>query len=130
MINEISVRQQFSYKVIDLKTQNKEIQAEQSIRSPDSTDYLINSNKNNKKINFDEKTQKISNDILDELKKEFDIINHLELKFSRDKETGETYVKILDKDSGKVIKEIPPEEIRKLAEKLQKMIGLLFDKKA
>ena len=68
--------------------------------------------------------------VLKSLQDEFNLINNVELKFNRDQETGQTYIKIVDRDSGKVVREIPPEELRKLAEKLDEMVGILFDKKA
>ncbi len=64
------------------------------------------------------------------IQKEFDLINKVELKFNTDKETGQTYIKIVDKDSGDVVREIPPEFMRKLAEKMDEMVGILFDQKA
>ncbi len=70
-----------------------------------------------------------NDEILQAFKEEFDLINNVELKFNKDQETGQTYIKIVDKDSGKIIREIPPEEVRKLAEKLDEMVGVLFDKK-
>ncbi len=129
MINEISVIQQIGYQINDLNSQSQVKHDGQPIGQLDNPDYLLNSSKNNKQVDFDGKREKISNDLLEGIKEEFDIISHLELKFSRDKETGETYIKILDKENGKVVREIPPEEVRKLAEKLQKMIGILFDKR-
>ncbi len=71
----------------------------------------------------------LSNDVLQVFKEEFDLINNVELKFNKDDETGQTYIKIVDKESGDIIREIPPEEVRKLAEKLDEMVGILFDKK-
>jgi len=72
---------------------------------------------------------KANGEFLQALKRELDLINNLELKFNTDDETGKTYIKIVDKESGEVIREIPPEEVRKLAEKIDEMVGLLFDKR-
>ncbi len=73
---------------------------------------------------------RLSSEVLQAFKQEFDLINNVELKFNKDDETGQTYVKIVDKETGDIIREIPPEEVRKLAEKLEEMVGILLDKKA
>ncbi len=71
-----------------------------------------------------------SDPILKTLQDEFNLINNVELKFNKDQETGQSYIEIVDKDSGDVVREIPPETLRKLAEKMDEMLGILFDKKA
>jgi len=38
-------------------------------------------------------------------------------------------VTVTDKDTGEVIREIPPEEIVKFAEKFDEMVGMIFDQK-
>lgn len=54
---------------------------------------------------------------------------NFDLSFHIHKETNQLVVKVVDPQTNEVIKEIPPEEMLKLAEKLHKMIGLFFDKK-
>jgi len=49
--------------------------------------------------------------------------------FSVDEETDRIVVKVIDTETDKVIKEIPPEQLIKLAAKIQKIIGLLVDEK-
>lgn len=51
------------------------------------------------------------------------------LEFSIHKETKAIMVKVLDKDTGQVIKEIPPEKIEDLVAKLCEMAGIYVDKK-
>lgn len=51
------------------------------------------------------------------------------LSFHIHKETNQLVAKVLDPQTNKVIREIPPEEMLKLAENLNKMIGLFFDKR-
>lgn len=48
---------------------------------------------------------------------------------SVNKNINRIVVKVIDTESDKVIKEIPPEEIQHLLLKLQEMIGLLVDEK-
>lgn len=52
------------------------------------------------------------------------------LDFSVDKSTGKTVVKIINGDTGKVIRQIPPEETLRIMSKMRDIIGLLFDQKA
>lgn len=49
------------------------------------------------------------------------------LKFDINKEINRIVVKVIDKDTDKVIREIPPSEIQNLLIKLREAIGLLFD---
>ncbi|MFO7311282.1 MAG: flagellar protein FlaG, partial [Bacillota bacterium] len=49
------------------------------------------------------------------------------LKFLVHEETERIYVQVIDKETGEVIKEIPPEKILNLVAQLQKLIGLLID---
>ncbi|MBN1699877.1 MAG: flagellar protein FlaG [Spirochaetales bacterium] len=49
------------------------------------------------------------------------------LKFDINREINRIVVKVIDKDTDKVIKEIPPAEIQNLILKIREAIGLLFD---
>lgn len=51
------------------------------------------------------------------------------LKFSFNEELGEVVVKVIDGDTDKVIKELPPEEIQRLHIRIREAIGLLVDTK-
>jgi flagellar protein FlaG len=66
------------------------------------------------------------NDAIDKLKKAGDIFNR-RLEFKVDEETHRIMVKVIDTETDKVIKEIPPEQIIELAAKIQEMVGLLVD---
>lgn len=55
-----------------------------------------------------------------------DIFN-IRLRFKLDEETGEIYVLVIDREEGKIIRRIPPENILKTAMQLQEMVGLLLD---
>ncbi len=45
----------------------------------------------------------------------------------QDEESGRSYVQILDRRTGEVIYEIPPEEIQKLGKLLKEMTGSMVD---
>jgi flagellar protein FlaG len=49
------------------------------------------------------------------------------LRFSIDHQTDEVIVKVIDPETDKVIKVLPPEELQRLHRQLKEMIGLLFD---
>ncbi|RJR34746.1 MAG: flagellar protein FlaG [Desulfobacteraceae bacterium] len=51
------------------------------------------------------------------------------LKIQVDSRTGETIVKVISKEDGRTIREIPPEQLRALAAKMKEMMGFLFDEK-
>jgi flagellar protein FlaG len=51
------------------------------------------------------------------------------LKFVIDQKTKEVIVKVIDPETDKVIKELPPEELQRLHVRIKEMIGLLFDEK-
>ncbi|QTA37827.1 flagellar protein FlaG [Thermosipho ferrireducens] len=53
-----------------------------------------------------------------------------EAEFKIDKETGIIVVKIKDKDSGEIIRQIPPEVALKLAKNIAELLGIIFDERA
>jgi flagellar protein FlaG len=52
------------------------------------------------------------------------------LSFSVNEKLGQVVVKVIDADTDKIIKEIPPEEIQHVYERIREVIGLLLDKQA
>lgn len=77
--------------------------------------------------------KKLDSDVLakiaEEINEDFRIFNTI-ISFSVDDATGNTVIKILDRDSGKVIREIPPSELLKLAANLAEIIGRIVDESA
>jgi flagellar protein FlaG len=51
------------------------------------------------------------------------------LKFVVDHESHEVTVKVIDSETDKVIKVLPPEELQRLHTKLKETIGFLFDER-
>jgi flagellar protein FlaG len=49
------------------------------------------------------------------------------LRFEIDDTTDEVIVTVVDKESDEVIREIPPEEVRRMRERLDEMAGLLLE---
>uniref|UniRef100_A0A831UGH0 Flagellar protein FlaG n=1 Tax=Geobacter metallireducens TaxID=28232 RepID=A0A831UGH0_GEOME len=52
-----------------------------------------------------------------------------DLSFSVDKDTNRTVVKVLERESGEVIRQIPAEEILKIAKMLDELKGLIIREK-
>jgi len=49
------------------------------------------------------------------------------LKFVVDNDSREIIIKVIDNETDKVIKELPPEELRRLHDRISETIGFLFD---
>ncbi len=65
----------------------------------------------------------------DKLNEKFKLFDST-LKIEIDKDTGIQVVKIIDKSTKKVIRQIPPEAMLKIAKYIDEITGLLFEKKA
>ena len=74
--------------------------------------------------------QKVTQSFLEGLEQDIQMIHDVGLKFSVHNSTGRTMVKVVNRDTGDLIREVPPEEILNLASKIDEMIGILFDKTA
>lgn len=68
-------------------------------------------------------------EVVDGLNSIMDMVNR-RMEFAVHKETGRLMVNVVDKDTQKVIKTIPPEEFLDLAARIDEMVGLFLDKRA
>ena len=50
------------------------------------------------------------------------------LKIRIDHETGKNLIKVVDRKTGEVLREIPPEEVVRLEARIEKMIGIFLDR--
>ena len=75
-------------------------------------------------------SQKVDLDAAVEQMQDFAIKNGINLNFSVHKATGRTVIQVIDADSHKVVREIPPEEVLNLAVSFEKMAGHLLSAKA
>ena len=73
---------------------------------------------------------KISQALLNNVQHEIQKMRNVGLCFSVHEATDRTIVKVIDKETEKLIRQIPPEEFLNLADKMDEMIGILFDKNA
>jgi flagellar protein FlaG len=69
----------------------------------------------------------LSQDFLNELEKDIEMIHNVGLQFSVHKSTGRIVIKVFNKDTGRLIREVPPESVLNLSAKLDEMMGILFD---
>ena len=51
---------------------------------------------------------------------------HRELQFSLDDESGEMVIKVIDRETDTVVRQLPPEEVLKLRKRLQEAAGVIF----
>jgi flagellar protein FlaG len=64
-----------------------------------------------------------------DVQKNMSIIHNVNLQFSVNKNSGRIVITVTDETTGKVIREIPPSELVKFADKFDEVVGMIFDKK-
>ena len=67
--------------------------------------------------------------MLKDLESKINKMQEIGMVFSQYKDSGKMIVKVVERGTNKVIREIPSEEFLNLVEKMDQMIGILFDKK-
>ena len=67
-------------------------------------------------------------DALEKMSRAIEIFNK-RLKFSIDEDSRRIVVKVIDSETNKVIREIPPKEVLKFVVNLHKFLGIFVDKK-
>ena len=76
--------------------------------------------------------QKISNEelkkIIEEIRKKLDYLNKY-LKIEIDQDLEIPIVKILEKETNRVIRQIPPEYLLELMKKIDQLLGILIDER-
>lgn len=73
---------------------------------------------------------KISQALLNEVQQEIQMIRNVGLRFSVHETTGRTIIRVVDKETEELIREIPPEQVLNLMAKIGEMMGILYDEKA
>ena len=78
------------------------------------------------------KAEKVTPEVLkkaiENLNKKFSMLNS-QLKVETDRDTGIEVIKIIDKETHKVIRQIPPEVVLKIAKYIDEVAGLIFNEK-
>jgi flagellar protein FlaG len=73
--------------------------------------------------------QSVVDKLIEKLSQQFQSRN-TSLSFSIDEKTRALVVKVIDSESEKVIRQIPPEEMLAIRERIQQILGALIDKEA
>jgi flagellar protein FlaG len=73
-------------------------------------------------------TPEVMQEIIEELKKKLSMLN-TQLKIQIDKDTDILVVKVINKETNEVIRQIPPEYLLKIAKYLDEITGLLYNEK-
>jgi flagellar protein FlaG len=71
-----------------------------------------------------EETKKLA----EEIQKYLSEVN-VSLSFDVDDKTHDIVVKVINRETGKLIRQIPPEELLKLRQKLEELVGVLLNRK-
>ena len=108
--------------------QNQNIAQNQQQRSTDDLNEIQPVQENaklyeQKKLSRDELSQSIQK-LTDQIQK-----FNRDLQFVADEATGKRIVKVIDSNTGNVIRQIPPEEVLKIMQNIDNMSGLIFNKK-
>ncbi len=64
-----------------------------------------------------------------DIQKNLQLNSNVDLAFSVNQDSGDIVITVRDESTGKVIREIPSEEMRNLASKIDSMAGLILDLK-
>jgi flagellar protein FlaG len=83
-------------------------------------------------VNHQPEPKKEKPQVINSAASDLERISHVfnkKLRFEIDHSSNEVIVKVIDKDTDKVIKELPPEELQRLHSNLKETIGILFDER-
>ena len=89
----------------------------------------IKKEKNVEKEQKEKKEIQVSSALLDDLENNINTIHNVGLEFSMHEESGRNVIKVIEKDTGNLIRQIPPDEVLELISRMVDMLGILFDKK-
>lgn len=73
---------------------------------------------------------KLSQALLNKVQQEIQMIHNVGLRFSVHEATGRTIIRVVDKQTEELIKEIPAEQVLNLMAKIDEMMGIIFDERA
>ncbi len=104
-------------------TTDSEVSSEKKSRSEDKRD--------NARFEQDQRLreERLSQETLDEISRDLETLHAVGLNFTRHDETGRTMVRITNRDTDEVIREIPAKQVLDLAAKIEEMVGIIFDEK-
>ncbi|WP_411376610.1 flagellar protein FlaG [Desulfurobacterium thermolithotrophum] len=108
-----------------MNSQNLEIQNQKLVDKHGNAD-TVNIQKEKEK---DKLSPELIEKVIEDLKKKLSMLN-TQLQIKIDKDTDIVVVKVIDKETNKIIRQIPPEYVLKIAKYLDEIAGLLYNEKA
>ena len=96
-------------------------------RKIESTQQLV-SQKLQGRLELKPEDHKVSDVMLDDFKKVIEMIHNVRLDYSIHKESGTVIARVVEKDTGRVVREIPNEEILDLVASFDQLNGILFNR--
>ncbi|MCK5507245.1 MAG: flagellar protein FlaG [Desulfobacterales bacterium] len=92
-------------------------------------DQRIKEKKNVDEEQKGKENAQVSQALLDDLENNINTIHNVGLEFSMHEESGRTMIKVVEKDTGDLIRQIPPEEVLDLISRVNDVLGIFFDKR-
>jgi flagellar protein FlaG len=123
-------------KVLDVQTPRQQVQPVQTVKG-NNTKEIGNDNK--KDSQFFQEQQGIGENALannDYLRKTIERANKVifgedrHFEFKLHEESNEVIVRLVDNETGEVLREIPPEKLIEMVERIWELVGIIVDKKA
>jgi flagellar protein FlaG len=111
---------------VEMNSQNFDVKVAKNLQN-DKNQHLQNQNQT-QKIDKKQASPEVIEKIVEDLKKKLSMLN-TQLKIQIDKDTDMVVVKVIDKTTNKVIRQIPPEYVLKIAKYLDEIAGLLYNEK-
>ena len=111
---------------VEMNSQNLEIKNQQQLKRPEVHESQNIDSK--KKEKATQTSPEVIEKIIEDLKKKLSMLN-TQLEIQIDKDTDIVVVKVIDRETNKVIRQIPPEYVLKIAKYLDEIAGLLYNEK-
>ena len=106
-----------------------EVSAQENVKPVDSTISIVENTKEKGESNGENNKQPSNEQIKKAVEQMNKNMSHSEAVFGIHEETNRVTIKIVDKDTKEVIKELPPEKTLDMIAKAWELAGLLVDEK-
>ena len=117
------VNQGFEHKEFNLDVQQPQLNTDSTLRKMQKeVEQQIKEAQAERKINPEELQR-----LLEEIKRKFDMLSKY-LKIDIDQDLEIPVVKIMERDTNKVIRQIPPDYLLELMKRIDQLLGLLIEK--
>ncbi|HEY9186568.1 MAG TPA: flagellar protein FlaG [Bacteroidota bacterium] len=105
---------------------SEKVSTEVKQQTRNATEQTRASRSSKKDTQFD---SKVMDQLAKQLNEDLKIFN-TRVSFSIDDKTKKTVVKIIDSSNNEVIKQVPPDYLLKISQRISELLGLLVDEKA